>query len=63
MLKSKLKKKKSLTYDELSENIEIILKKFFSKTYQNLIKGCYLNFKQLAKKKIRVKQLKNSKTF
>ena len=60
-IKSKLEKKKGLTYDELVENIEIVLKEIFSKTYQNLIRGCYFNFKQYPKKKIRVKQLKNYK--
>ena len=39
MLKSKLAKKKSLTYEKLCENIENVLKEISQKTYQNLIWG------------------------
>ena len=41
VLKSKLAKKKNLTYEELYENTENVLKKIPQKTYQNLIWGCY----------------------
>jgi len=37
VLKSKLAKKKGLTYEELCENIENVLKEIYQKTYQNLI--------------------------
>ena len=56
-LKSKLEKKKSLTYKGSSKTIETVLKNFSSKTYQNFIKDCYFNFKQYQKKKIYVKKL------
>ena len=41
VLKSKLAKKKGLTYEELCENIENALSEISQKTYQNLICGCY----------------------
>jgi len=41
VLKSKLTKKKGLTYEELYKNTENALKEIPQKTYQNLIWGCY----------------------
>jgi len=41
VLKSKLAKKKGLTYEKLCENIKNVLKEISQKTYQNLIWGCY----------------------
>jgi hypothetical protein len=44
VLKSKLAKKKSLTYERLCENTENVLKEIPQKTYQNLIWGYYFKF-------------------